>query len=313
MSRPINLLMVSFTMIALRFWLIEPVLRKCSVEAESSDFIFMTMMTVLVILTASGNIINDYFDVRVDRINKPQRVIIDKKVKRRVAIIAHFALNAVAVFLSLVASWKSGIYLFFPVAFLLTVALWFYSTTLKKQFLTGNLLVAAMVSTVPFVTGLTLIKPGLLANAELIACFPMAGLDLSAHDWAWAGVLGYTSFAFHLTLIREIQKDMEDAEGDGANQFKTMAVVLGIRKSGVIVGLLLLVALALTVAFEIFLLPHLARQPLWPSLALTLLVQLPLVVSLWLNFKSSGKDNIHRAQIMTKLAMAGGLILLAFL
>ena len=75
--RPINLLIMVLTMYAMRFLVQAPILID---DLELEEWKFGLSVLVVVLLAAAGNIINDYFDVRVDRINKPQRVVIGKGV-----------------------------------------------------------------------------------------------------------------------------------------------------------------------------------------------------------------------------------------
>ena len=96
--RPINLLIIALTMFSARYFLID--YEKISdaelsfKEGESFDFFLLVFSTILI--AAAGNIINDYFDVKADRINKPEKLIVTKYIKRRWAIISHWMLNVIA-------------------------------------------------------------------------------------------------------------------------------------------------------------------------------------------------------------------------
>ncbi len=159
----------------------------------------LTLSTVCI--AAAGYIINDYFDVKIDIINKPERVIIGRYLKRRWAITAHQVLNVVGCLLGLSLSrWV------FAVDVLSVSLLWFYSANLKRQPFIGNLVVA-------FLTALSLI---------IMAVYYKQNEDL---------LLVYAAFAFVVTVVREVIKDMEDIRGDARYGCRTLPIVWGIRRS----------------------------------------------------------------------------------
>jgi 4-hydroxybenzoate polyprenyltransferase len=166
-------------------------------------------------IAAGGYVINDYYDVKIDLINNPNRVVIGRSVPRRVAIMLHAFLSGAGIFIGFFLGWRIFIINVFAV-----FLLWFYSNTLKRLPFTGNLAVAVL-------TG--------LAVASLNALY-------QSHD---ALVYIYSLFAFFITLIREIIKDMEDLKGDDTFGCKTLPIIWGIRKTK---GLIIL----LTIAFACF-------------------------------------------------------------
>lgn len=165
------------------------------------------------IIAAAGYIINDYYDVKIDLINKPQRVVVGKTLKRRIAMISHTLLNVTGIALGFILSYKIAV-----VNFLSAVLLWAYSNQFKRMVLIGNFLVA-------FLTGLSIYVIALL------------------FDPANTLVLAYSLFAFFFTLIREIIKDMEDLKGDASFGCKTLPIVVGIRKTKIVIYIITLVML----------------------------------------------------------------------
>jgi 4-hydroxybenzoate polyprenyltransferase len=101
--RPINLLIIAITMYGVRFYVLEVHYFE-KVKDNALDFFLLVFSTV--IIAAAGNIINDYFDVRADRINKPERLIITKHIKRRWAILIHWIFNGIAFGIALYLSIK---------------------------------------------------------------------------------------------------------------------------------------------------------------------------------------------------------------
>lgn len=161
---------------------------------------FGMLMLSTICLAAAGYVINDYFDAKIDLINKPDRTVLDTRVSRRYAIAWHIILNLMAIFVGFVLSPALGI---FNTA--IAGALLLYSSTLKKFFLVGNLAVAALLGLVVFVVWLF-----------------DRGLNLQL-------VLFYTFFAGLVGLLREIVKDVEDMEGDAKFGGKTIPLRLGIH------------------------------------------------------------------------------------
>ena len=173
------------------------------------NLFFLSLSTVLI--AAGGYIINDYYDVKIDYINKPDRVVIGKSITRRYAILFHIALSVAGIVIGFYLSWKIG-----GVNVLSVFLLWLYSNTLKRLPFVGNL-------TVAFLTGLAVIIVDLFY-----------GKDNSL-------VLIYALFAFFMTLVREVIKDMEDLKGDNSFGCKTLPIVWGIRKTKILIYVILIV------------------------------------------------------------------------
>jgi 4-hydroxybenzoate polyprenyltransferase len=156
-------------------------------------------------IAAGGYVINDYYDVKIDFINKPDRVVVGKSIGRRFAILFHSLLSLGGIGIGFFLSWwVLGIHV------ISTFLLWWYSNNLKRLPLIGNLMVALL-------TGMS------IAIVEVLY---------------WSSnrlVIIYSLFAFFMTLVREIIKDMEDLKGDNSFGCKTLPIVWGLRKTKVVV------------------------------------------------------------------------------
>ncbi len=168
-------------------------------------------------IAAGGYVINDYYDIKIDLINKPQRVVIGKSITRRYAILFHLLLSFAGVVLGFVLSWKIA-----AVNFACAAILWWYSNALKRQPFVGNFVVALL-------TG--------------VAIWLVDSLYKTGHML----IITYASFAFFMTLIREIIKDMEDLKGDETFGCKTLPIVWGMRKTKYFIYAILLIFLATVV------------------------------------------------------------------
>lgn len=173
-----------------------------------------------ILIAAAGYIINDYYDVKIDLINKPDRVVIGKSIARRFAILFHTALSFSGVGIGFLINWRIGV-----INFLSAFLLWLYSNYLKRQPFVGNLTVALL-------TGLSI---------ELINVLYGVGNPL---------VTIYALFAFFMTIIREIIKDMEDLKGDTSFGCKTLPIVWGIRKTKILIYILMIIFIAGVVALN---------------------------------------------------------------
>jgi 4-hydroxybenzoate polyprenyltransferase len=197
-SRPVNLLMVAFAQLMTAYFLVEttpvglPVLQ---------DFRLYLLVLSTVIITAAGYMINDYYDVKIDYVNRPDQVVVGKSIKRRMVIFMHSILNFTAIWLGYLVSPRIAV-----VNFIAAFLLWLYSNRLKREPFIGNLTVAIL-------TGFSI---------YLVAYFYQKSELL---------VLTYAIFAFFLNLIREIIKDIEDRPGDRKHGCRTLPIVIGFRKT----------------------------------------------------------------------------------
>jgi len=196
------------------------------------DFVLLVFSTVLI--AAAGNIINDYFDVKADRINKPEKLIITKHIKRRWAIVSHWSFNGVAFLIGIYLSIKYNTLSFVFIHLISINLLWFYSMYFKRKPLVGNIMIAFLTALVPILALLFMIySPN---DSNQLA-------DPSAFGWImdydFALIQFITFFAFVQNLAREILKDIQDIEGDKLIYVKSLPMVIGIKKTMVITFLLL--------------------------------------------------------------------------
>lgn len=310
--RPVNLLLVAAACAALKFNIINPLVSTSPVEIDSPvaimDFVLMSLM--LVLLTAAGNIINDYFDLRVDRLNKPNRVLIDKHIRRRVAMAGHVVFNVLAVLIGLYLSWRWKSIPILVLPFFIAGSLWYYSVTFKKQFLSGNLVVGLLAALLPVSIGLLEIPPiteaYVPAITDLLAQYGLEGDPSAIFKGMWVWMLAYSAYCFMLTLIREIQKDMEDEEGDRLAGFRTLAVVWGVNRAKYITAGLLALSIASILGLSWFLYGTMETGKMWLYLALSaVFMVLPLSLSLGSTLMAKDKTGFARASSYTKLAIAG--------
>jgi 4-hydroxybenzoate polyprenyltransferase len=236
-----NLLIIVFTQYAMRWGIVEPMLEvnDFSLQLSSLNFFFLVLATVC--LTAAGYVINDYFDTHTDFLNRPKKVLVGTKIHRRAAMMFHIILNIVGVGFGVYVSFVIDLPIFGLVFLLVSGILWFYSTTYKRQFLVGNILVALLTALVPLMVVLFEIP-------ELNEAYKDTLLrHNSDFMYIFYWVLAFSFFAFITNLMREIVKDAQDFEGDNAYGRNSLPVVLGINTTKTIVQVLAAVTIGLLV------------------------------------------------------------------
>jgi len=230
-----NLLMVPLTMYLLRYGIIKPALDYGytfvigeRVFLQFPDNLFLIVVIINMLLGAAGYVINDYFDRKIDAINKPDELIIGKIVDRRFAIILHWVLNGIAIILAGYLSWVMRKPVVLLIYMMIAGVFWLYSTTYKKQFLIGNIVVAMGTAMIPLQ----------LAYFEIISLNQAYGEQLIMHGASFKTlfywIAAFAFFAFLTNFLREIIKDIEDFEGDRSYGCNTLPVVTGIKTAKIV-------------------------------------------------------------------------------
>lgn len=302
-----NLLMVALTQYVMRWLVIFPILDnfpikvgyiyhvyQLEMQLSEQNFFFLVLATLF--LTAGGYVINDYIDRKSDMVNKPQRVVVGKYIKRRTAMALHVIFNIIGIGLGFYVSWQIGLYQLGFIFVIITGILWYYSTSYKNQFLIGNLLVALLTALVPLMVVLYEIPPLHETYGSIMLRYHFNFSSL----FYWVG--GFSFFAFITTLIREIIKDMEDFEGDSAYGANTMPIVAGLRTTkGIVVGLIVLTLAALAVVY------FLALNDPYSLFYMLLGLFLPFGFVIYKILRAQNPKDYHLASSLTKLIMLVGL------
>src|SRR5690606_22267989 len=182
----------------------------------------LLLISATLFIAAAGNIINDINDVETDTINKPNKVIIDKSVSEKTAYNLFIALNVVGVGIGYYLSNAVGRSGFFSLFVIVSVLLYVYSTYLKQLFLIGNLVISALVALSIVIVGVFELIPHITEQNQTIQLI------------YFKTILNYALFAFLLNFIREIAKDAEDIEGDTNLGMRTLPIVIGKKKTSVV-------------------------------------------------------------------------------
>jgi 4-hydroxybenzoate polyprenyltransferase len=292
-----NLVFVALTQI-LFFYCILPFVYKGIQPTTLSSNIFYLLIIASITIAAAGYIINDYFDLNIDLINKPSKLIIENHINRRWAIVLHLCLSAIGFILSCYVGYKlRNIYIPF-LNLLAIVALWFYSTTFKKKLLIGNVLISLLTAWVILV--ITVAELNLNRSADVNTFIIPRLMKVS---------FLYAGFAFTISLIREVVKDMEDILGDLKYGCKTMPIVWGIPVSKVFAGVWLVVLTGAVAVLQIYVL----QLGWWLSaIYCVLVIIIPLLWILDKLYKAQLAADFKKLSSAIKLVMLTGIISMVF-
>jgi 4-hydroxybenzoate polyprenyltransferase len=232
-----NLLIILMTMIGVAFYLIKTNSFQ-KVDFHYLDYFLLIFSTM--IIAAAGNVINDYFDVKADRINKPEKVIISKFMKPRWAILWHWTFNLIAFLIAVYLSVKYETLIFVFVHLLSINLLWFYSVQLKRKLIISNLIIAFLTALVP------------LLSVWFFKVLNESSIPFSPYrEESWSTYLDY-SFVYFLAICafiqnfaREINKDIHDIQGDMVAHVESLPMKIGKVKAAYLTIILIQIPLIL--------------------------------------------------------------------
>jgi 4-hydroxybenzoate polyprenyltransferase len=299
MIRLPNLFFIVLTQLLFHGAIIDPVKKAAGSMAVIDGFLFILLIVASVLIAAAGYIINDYFDINIDLVNKPQGNVVDSVVSRRWAMAWHFVLSGAGLLLSAWITWKTGLLYILSGNLLCVLLLFGYSVSLKRKHLSGNVLISLLTAWVILVISiseinfLTITEPGI---AE-------AGNKIMRIGFLYAG------FAFISSLIREAIKDIEDMQGDEKYGCRTMPIVWGVNAAKVYIAVWLVVIIALLLVLQIYVF----RFHWWWTMGYSVIfIIVPFVYILVKLFSAKNKTDYHRLSNWTKLAMLTGILSMVF-
>lgn len=265
---------------------------------DFKNFFHLLLSTLMI--TAAGYIINDYFDIKIDNINKPAKMVLVNKIPLRVAIITHAALNILALGFCFVVAAHGGHFSWMLLQLACITLLWFYSTHFKRRFAIGNIVVALLTALT--IAVLVLYEPMMysyLGQPAIIHFYR----DDSYLNPVWVAA-AYCLFAFMLTWMREIVKDMEDIKGDEAEGCKTMPVIIGLERSVKITRVLgiFTILMLLGLIYPLYIVRY-----HFLSIYTGLLLVVPLIAWLFFLPRHKTPEHFHSASRWLKIIMLAGI------
>jgi len=291
----------------MRYFVLRPVVEVNDFELQLSSFHFFLLVLSTVLIAAAGNIINDYFDQRADRVNRPSNIIVGVHVKRRVAMLVHQVFNALGLAIAVYVAWKIGMWKLSIVSFFAAGSLWFYSVQFKKELFIGNVIIALLAGLVPLLVGLYEIPLLIKAYGTSVREYfqlHRPGEDASLYfQYMFYFILSYSAFAFLLNFIREVQKDIADVKGDSRISARTIPLVYGIKNAKRIVGVLIASVLVVLIVVQ-----QMVVSDNYSLFYLLATIILPLIISLILNHRAVRRPQFLKAGNWLKVAMFFGIL-----
>lgn len=228
-----NLLLIALVQILIKYGLLE----SWGVNGVLTDFQFGLLVLATLAIAAAGNIINDIYDVEIDTVNKPQRVIVGRRVSETRAYQLFVGLNVLGVALGFYLSNSIGKPGFAAVFIVISALLYMYASYLKGVLFVGNILVSVLVALSLLIVPVFDVLP--IINTD----------ETNLTLLSFKVIFHYACFAFVINFIREIVKDIQDINGDKKASLKTLPIVLGRKRATTIVFALGVLLSALVIGY----------------------------------------------------------------
>lgn len=300
-----NLLMIGLMMCLVYYCLMSPLFATSYQGITPAPAAFIFLLFAMIFIAAGGYVINDYFDVEIDKINKPDKLIVSRIFSKKETMIFYCLLTFIGLACAGASSYialKSKFLPLFLCFVLLAAILYSYSYRFKRELLIGNIIVSLSVTFAVFVPWLFEILY-LSTNVLLLETAKETMLLILNN------VLIYCIFAFIMTMLREIVKDLEDFYGDLSDNCKTLPIVKG-EKTAKIVSIVLTVCTLLLVLFYKTRLDDLYE--IIPQNIMLIISFLCIVLAVNIS-KSDKKEDYHKISKLSKIIMLLGVLSMAFI
>lgn len=293
-----NLVFIAITQILFVYCIVHPVMSAAGAVPNIRGVYFILLMISSVLIAAAGYIINDYFDLNIDLINKPNKLVVDKIITRRWVIFWHLFFSIAGIAIGFYIDFKTHVRFLGLANFGCVALLFLYSISLKKKLLSGNIVISALTAWVILVVGWC--ETSNLLRPALIGSFTEKITRIS---------FLYAGFAFVISLVREVVKDMEDMEGDRRYGCNTMPIALGINAAKVFVAVWLVVLTSALLIVQFYVLVF----KWWGSAVYCiLLIIVPLLYIFRKLFSANTSKDYHRLSSLIKLVMFTGILSMIF-
>lgn len=230
-----NLLFIALAQIFIKYGLFHPF----GIDITLNGFGFSLLVVATLCIAAAGNIINDIYDLEIDKINKPEKVLIGRKITEKSANNLYLILNVIGVAIGFYLANIIGKPAFAALFIVFSALLYLYASYLKGMLLVGNILISALVA-------MSLI---IVALFDLLPAITPA--NQATQSTIFSVVLDYSLFAFFINFIREIVKDLQDINGDKKGDMNTLPIAIG-RKRTITITFILGVLMVCGVVFYMY-------------------------------------------------------------
>ncbi|MES2649982.1 MAG: geranylgeranylglycerol-phosphate geranylgeranyltransferase [Bacteroidota bacterium] len=299
-----NLAFIAITQCLFHFCVVKPSAYggyyKFPLQLNTHLFVLLCLSSVLI--AAGGYIINDYFDINIDLVNKPDKMVVDKIISRRWALLLHLIFSVTGILVGFYVSLRINNWLIGLANLGCVLLLWYYSTTYKRRLLIGNILISALTAWVVLVL-IVAELPGWWSGHLVTAVERETVARLSR-----IGIL-YAAFAFVLTIIREAIKDMEDLEGDRKEGCRTMPIVWGINASKVFTAVWMVVIIVTITITQVYVIQF---GWWWSATYIIIFVVVPLLHTFRKLYHAKQSAHFSYLSRLVKLVMLTGILSMVF-
>lgn len=296
-----NLFFLGALIYVMEKWVVVPILDDVAFGEQLPWYILLLIAAATILIAAGGYVINDYFDIKIDRINRPNQLIVTQYISKENAMRLSICLSGVGMVCGLVAAWllrSSTIAILFAI---IPGLLWFYSSSYKRLLIVGNVTIALLSALSPMMIAIANVAQLQLKYSTIL---PYTTLE---HDiYAWVG--GFSLFAFLLTWIREIVKDLQDQMGDRELECHSMPIVWGNIVTKIVVTALIVLTTVLIGWFWYSLLPFDHSWKSFSTRYIVLAIIIPLWGALWLLWAAKIPSDYRTCQQVLKLTMFLGML-----
>ncbi|OJV42574.1 MAG: hypothetical protein BGO29_11900 [Bacteroidales bacterium 36-12] len=293
-----NILFIALILFVLRQLVVAALLDTYGIIVYTEQWHLWLLITATTLLSAGGYALNDYFDVKIDTLNKPDKVLVGRTIDRNKAMLVYQVCTVIGMIAGFALAWLIKSRTIAVIFIVVPGLIWFYSASYKRQYLIGNLVVA-------FLSSLSIILLAITENAYLMEFHSTKILETKATVMFFSWIAGFAVFSFLLTLIREIIKDIEDEYGDKEMECRTLPIVSGRKVALVVIFSLIVLIIALLLIANFYLVDFQGTL----SIKYTVFgLILPLLALISLLIKAKRPVDFHQASTLTKFIMLIGLL-----
>ncbi len=296
-----NLAFIAILLYVMEKWVATPLLHLARFQELMPWWILCLLILSTVLIAAGGYVINDYFDVKIDRINRPDDLVVTRHISRDGAMRLFQVLSGIGIISGLAVAWWARSWTLGMTYIVIPGLLWFYSASYKRQLIVGNIVVAFVSALVPMLIAIVNADHLRHLYGEALTYTPIVG-----QLYVWLS--GFALFAFLITLIREMVKDIEDINGDCEMECRTMPIVWGIKTTKIIATTLLIATIALIAYMAFMVLPFPYNWQSFSTRYVVFGLMIPIVCAVILLWASKTPLEYRRTQLIIKFVMFMGML-----
>jgi 4-hydroxybenzoate polyprenyltransferase len=296
--RPINLAMVVLTQLLFWFFIVVPIHTLSGTIPDMQIWQVLLLVISTLCIAAGGYVINDYYDLPIDLVNKPEKVIVSKSISDDNTFTYYMALTGIGLVAAFIVALTLHRYMLVLLPVIVSSLLWFYAQNFKRMFLVGNLVVSLCTAMVIFI----------LIYFE-IDWERIERVPVQANQIMIFGAI-YMVFAFLTSMWRELIKDMQDKDGDAAFDCKTLPIVAGITTAKIVAGFYAVLLLA-GIGFYQYM--QIIAESWWVVVYLLVGLELPILWALVKLYAAKEAKDFNLISSLIKIVMLVGTLSMVYI